>query len=311
MAQFQTRRIAYALGAEVRGLDLRQELDDATIAAVRQAWLEHQVLVFPGQEISREQLLAFAKRFGELEVVGKGSADPENQNVTLVTENPINGKPWHGYKGGQNWHSDKDFTNHPTTATFLSCRETPEAGGDTMFANTYTGYETLSPVLREIVDQLYAIHDYSLRASKQTAQDEATKKKLLDVQGALAAVSPPILHPVARVHDETKRRALFLGERVSRIAGLTDEESRPLLDFLNRHTVAYEFTYRHRWTVHDLVMWDNRCTLHIALTDYKLGVDRRFMMRCALRGDETGKYYTPEDDARAWVDSREKIPASV
>ena len=105
----------------------------------------------------------------------------------------------------------------------------------------------------------------------------------------------PAVHPAVKVHPETKRKSLFLGQRVRRFVGMTEEESRPLLDFLKQHAVAYEFTYRHRWNMNDLLMWDNRCTLHIALCDYIMQRDPRLMMRCAVTGPESGYSYTDDD----------------
>jgi taurine dioxygenase len=309
----QIRRIAYALGAEVTGVDLRQPLEDTTIATIRTAWLDHLLLLFPNQDLTKDELLAFARRFGELELVGQ--PDPKTPYITLVTEKPINGKPWNGVKGGQVWHTDKDFTTHPTVATFLNGKEIPDAGGDTMFANTYMAYEALSPAMKSVVERLSVIHDYALGVRSQPAPSDkrtpeqirrAVAEKLTTLRGLSAEkLAPadrggrpaPVVHPAVRIHPETNRKALYLGERARQVVGMTDDESRALLDFLKEHTVKYEFTYRHRWTVNDLIMWDNRSTLHIALSDYDLQRDPRLMFRCAVTGPESGYSYSADDGA--------------
>jgi taurine dioxygenase len=273
VTQLRVRRIAYALGAEVRGVDLKRALDDDAIAEIRQAWLEHLVLCFPGQDLSYHEVLAFARRFGEPGRVGKAIPLSDSPYITFVTEKPVNGRPWDGVKGGEVWHTDKSYTPHPSAGSFLHCKEIPEAGGDTMFANQYMAYETLSPTMREIIDRLSAIHDASLRL-----------RKFGDVKRPEDAPE----HPVVRVHDETGRKALYIGHFVRQIVGMTEEESRPLLDFLKEHAVRYEFTYRHRWTVNDLLMWDNRCMLHLALFDYDLQHDPRFMVKCEVLGPKSG-----------------------
>ena len=295
MPELKVRRLGYALGAEVTGIDLRKPLDDATVRAVRQAWLEHLLLCFPNQELAKKELLAFAGRFGEFEPASR-NVDPENANVILLTHKPVNGKPWDGYKNGHNWHSDHSYTTHPTSGTFITCKEIPEAGGDTMFANLYMAYESLSPAMKELVEELAAIHVLSLRDRSTPAgahqNDERNREETLQAEKARAGATPPTVQPVVRIHPETKRKALYLGEKVRRFVGMTEEESLPLLEFLNQQAVKYEFTYRHRWHVNDLIMWDNRCLLHIALCDYDMYHDARDMLRCAIVGEPSGYHYT-------------------
>ena len=301
MSELKIRRLAYALGAEVRGVDLAGPLDDSTVAEIRAAWLEHLLLCFPGQNLERDELFAFAKRFGEPQKGPKANMDPDNPFLTFLTEKPVQGKPWYGYKGGQNWHTDQSFTTQPTSGTFLSCKEIPPVGGDTMFANTYLAYETLSPAMRNVVERLSAIHDGTVLRPRYHGANVREQRTASEIEQSIkerAAAYPPTVQPVVRIHPETKRKALYLGDRgVSRFVGMTEDESSPLLTFLGRHAVRYEFTYRHRWTASDLVMWDNRCMLHIALSDYDLGRDARFMIRCAVAGEASGHHYTPQDDA--------------
>jgi taurine dioxygenase len=293
MPGLKIRRLGYALGAEVTGVDLTRSLDDATVSGIRAAWLEHLLLCFPGQDLTKEQFVAFVGRFGDDmdDNTGARTRDPDNHQIIFLTNKPVAGEPWDGYKAGQNWHSDKSYSDRPMTGTFLLARELPEVGGDTMFSNQYMAYESLSPTMRGILDGMSAVHDV------------ANVKNFDQRDPALVAAQrrnyPPIVHPVVKVHSETGRKALYIGERVGQFEGMTKEESTPLLDFLNQHAVAYEFTYRHRWSLNDLVMWDNRCLMHIAPSDYDLQRQPRHMWRCSLHSPRTGRFYDPETTTSA------------
>jgi taurine dioxygenase len=276
MAQLQVKKVGYALGAEASGVDLTLPLDQETIVEIRQAWLEHPVLYFRSQGLDADQLAAFTRQFGELDknetapLRGRGVIHP---NVLLNSNQPVNGKPWDGHKNGTYWHTDRSFTPIPAIGTFLLCKEAPEVGGDTLYANTYMAYETLSPAMKALIEPLYALHDSSRVKAAYGNRPEGNSP-------------PPVEHPLVRIHSETHRKALYVGERVYQIVGMTEEESAPLLDYLNRHAVTYEFTYRHRWKANDLLMWDNRCTLHNALSDYDQRNQPRTMYRCSLQGDD-------------------------
>ena len=178
------------------------------------------------------------------------------------------------------WHSDLSFTNRPTSLTFLFAKELPSVGGDTMFANLIMAHDALSPALRELLGPLEAVHDFTLGSTYLRASAEE--------QAELRRLNPPVAHRIVRAHPETGRKSLFLGDRMRTIVGMTEAESRPLIDFLNRHGARYEFLYRHRWTVGDLVVWDNRCTTHFAVGDHDPR-ELRSMLRCSLVGCETGR----------------------
>jgi taurine dioxygenase len=273
-------RIGFALGARVTGVDLSRRLDSGTVAALRAAWLEHQALVFPGQDLDARRFLDVARCFGELETIRAAGRDPELPNIGYITNLPGLGRdpaarPGGLFKNGEEWHSDENYTTRPTSATFLLAKQLPPVGGDTMFANQYLAYETLSPRLQQIVDELEVVQSIPKRSTPPDPDER------------------PAVHPMVRVHPETGRRALFLGARAEQIVGMTVEESAPLLDYLNRHAVRYEFCYRHRWTLGDLVMWDNRCLLHIALRDYDHDNEPRHLFRAACVGEESGRLYDP------------------
>lgn len=283
MSSLRVVRIGHAAGAEVTGLDLRRPLDDATFAEVRQAWLDHHVLCFPGQDISKQQLLAFADRFeGDLDDFShEKTSDPDDPRILFLSSKPQPGKKWDGYKQGVHWHSDRSYTDRPATGTFVLAREIPRVGGDTMFSNQYMAYETLSPKMQQIVEGLYAVHS---QANLKTSALKASPEVVAGYRG----LDRQAVQPVVKVHPATGRKVLYVGDRVRQFVGMTVEESRPIIDFLNRHAVQYEFMYRHRWRLHDLVMWDNRCLMHFAPLDYDPQTEPRFMWRCSLIGPKSG-----------------------
>ena len=279
-ATVKIRRLAYALGAEVTGIDLSKDLSSDTLLDIRKAWLAHQLLRFPDQKLSESELLTFVKSFAAQKPVR-----PDERITTLSRSDDSTAGRWDGYKDGHNWHSDKSFTANPTEATMLYCRSTPAVGGDTVFANMYTAFDSLSATMKGILEGLSAIHVRQLALRplyKMTNGVDNLREQIEATELSNAATSSTAIHPAVLIHGETNRKALFLGSRVRQFVGMTEEESRPLIDFLNRHAVSYEFTYRHSWSVNDLVMWDNRCLLHIALCDYDVEHDCRHMLRCVI-----------------------------
>jgi len=279
--------LGYALGAAITGLDLTHEISATDIAAVHAAWLKHLVLVFPNQAITPAQHMAFASRFGTLDrhdSQPRNYLDPKHAELLMITNRAIDGKPSDTRTTGRNWHTDLTFTLRPAKGALLLCREKPPVGGDTMWANLYLAYETLSPLMRGFVEQLEAIHDASL--IKNIEQRDPAKI------AELKAKNPPVIHPVVRTHPETGRKSLLVGQRIRRFVGMSDEESAAILHFLNEHAMAPEFVYRHRWSVNDLVLWDNRCTQHIALPDFDQSLPRH-MVRCSLKGEEVGRVLEP------------------
>lgn len=279
------RRLAHALGAEITGVDLRQPLDKAAEAEVRRAWLENLVIVFPGQELAPAQQIAFGRLFGELDDHKSVPfyRHPEHPEIYLITNRQIGGKPSETRDTGRAWHSDHSFTTRPTMATMLYCREIPPVGGTTMFANMYMAYDTLSDGLKSVLDKLEAVHSFAYYAAR------GLKGRDPQQIAHMNRINPPVAQPVVRVHPETGRKALYVSEMMtSRFAGMTREESAGLLQYLFRHSVQPEFTYRHHWKVDDLLMWDNRCTLHLAPADYTHDQPRH-MHRITVLGPPSGR----------------------
>jgi taurine dioxygenase len=267
--------LAYALGAEVAGLDLSRELDDLTVKELREAWLRHLVLVFRGQDLDDRQQIAFTSRFGEVERAPVKRAAARQGSPEIVD---IRGE----MNIGRNWHADGVYTLRPTTGSVLYCTAIPDAGGDTWFTSMYLAYETLSERLARVVGELEVVNDVlhsgtvaRLMSAEQLAQ---TRAEL-----------PPVVQPAVRVHPETGRRALAVSEGFScRFDGMTEKESQGLLQYLFAHSTRPEFTFRHKWRPGDVVMWDNRCTMHLAPADYDRA-QPRVMRRTTLAGEPRGR----------------------
>ena len=256
-------------------MNLADDLPDATIGAIRQALLDHLVIFFRDQDLPPERFLALARRFGtpiEYPFVKGIEGFPEIINVTKLEHETVN--------FGGVWHSDTTYLQEPPMATLLVAREVPETGGDTLFANQYLAYETLSEKLRGLLAGLKWRSSSSAKAdASRTREDRIRSDGSADARKLLAAE-----HPVVRTHPETGRKALYVNRaHTVGIAGMTEEESAPLLEFLFRHQIRPEFTCRFRWTRGSLAIWDNRCAQHYAVNDYH--GQRRVMQRITLAGD--------------------------
>ncbi|MDQ2647994.1 MAG: TauD/TfdA family dioxygenase [Actinomycetota bacterium] len=264
--------IAGRVGAELGGVDLA-DLTDDLVAQIRQAWLEHGVVFFRNQELTAEQFLAFARSIGELArypFVPGIDGHPDIIAVVKLPDEQVN--------FGGIWHSDTAYLDTPPMATMLLGREIPPSGGDTMFASQYAAYEALSPAMQELLDPLRAINSSALADVSKTREDRVREHD----GGELPLYEAT--HPVVRTHPETGRRALYVNvAHTARFDGMTEEESRPLLEFLFRHQVKPEFTCRFRWEVGSLALWDNRCVQHNPVNDYH--GHKRVMHRITLQGD--------------------------
>ena len=275
-------RLSHALGAEVRGVDLAKEVSAADFATIHRAFLDHSVLVFHGQNITRDQHIAFSRRFGELDDNDRSpDTDAKYPELTVITTRPkADGTPSESRYTGQLWHSDLSFSLNPAMGSLLRCVERPDVGGDTMFANMYAAYDALSDGMKKLLEGLEGIHTRARKFSVMSAERAAFLQR-----------QRPVAQPAVRVHPETGRKSIFVGEKVKQFVGLTAEESAPILEFLNKHCARPQFVYRHQWRKHDIVIWDNRCTLHLAVGDIDPNAIRH-MERTTLKGTPSG--YTVE-----------------
>jgi taurine dioxygenase len=272
--QLHVEPLAGAIGAVVTGVDLA-DLDDATLAELRAIWLEHLVVFFRDQELDADAFLGFARRWGEpvrYPFVKGFDTHPEIIEVAKLPDETVN--------FGGIWHSDTVYLEQPPMATMLLARELPPYGGDTMFASMYAAYDALSPALREVLDGLDAVNSSALADVSKTRED-----RIRD-HGAVEEEQQQFLatHPVVRTHPETGRKALYVNPaHTASFAGMTEEESRPLLQYLFEHATRPEFTCRFRWEVGSMALWDNRGAMHNPINDYH-GFTRR-MHRITLAGD--------------------------
>ena len=281
--QLKLRKLSHALGAEVCEVDVAGPMSEGAFGEIYQAFLNSGILLFRNQDITREQHIEFSRRFGELDRHDTLPRDrhPDHHEILLVTNEPKpDGSPSDSRYTGRQWHSDMSFTPVPSLGSLLRAVTIPEVGGDTVFANMYLAYETLSAGMKNLIADLHGIQLSGTRKinSEESGIPRAQEQKRLN---------PPIAQPVVRVHPETGRKALYLGDKVRRFDGLTEDESKPIIDYLNRHATRYEFTYRHQWRKDDIVVWDNRCTMHLALGDFD-ETQRRHMERTTVLGTPSG-----------------------
>ena len=267
------------LGAEVRGVDLRNLTNDS-FAALQQALLDRLVVVVRGQPLSDADLLAFGKRFGELEppgmsIIGKPYID-EYPDILVISNVVENGVPQGNLGAGEAiWHTDMSYREKPTTIAILHALEIPPNGGNTYFANQYLAYETLDPALKARLEGKMLVHDETYNSAGQMRKGF---KEVLDPREA-----PGARHPIFRTHPVTGRKALYLGRRRnSYIVGLPLDESEKLLDALWAHASQPQFVWGHEWQVGDTLIWDNQCLIH--RRDPFDPSARRMMHRVQLRG---------------------------
>ena len=268
----QTIPVSPALGVEIGGVDLSQSLGDDVIAEIRQAWLEYRVVFFRDQDITPEQHLAFARRFGDLVTypMVKGLDDyPEIAPVIKLEHQTVN--------FGGIWHSDTTYLPQPPMGAILVARELPPKGGDTLFANMVMAYEALPEAMKERLSGLIAFNT--------SAKDHVTKSRE-DCQKDMDDMPEPLSaeHPAVRTHPETELKSLYVnrGHTVG-FKGMAEDESAPLLEELFEHQTRGEFTCRFQWRPGSIAFWDNRSAQHNPINDYH--GHKRVMHRITLAGD--------------------------
>jgi taurine dioxygenase len=274
-SRLEIRPVAGALGAEIVGVDLARHLDDAVVAEIRHLWLDHLVIFFRDQTLPPQKLLAFARRLGEVVEYPfiKGiEGFPEITPVIKLEHEKVN--------FGGLWHSDTAYLDRPPMGTMLIAREVPPFGGDTLFANMYLAYETLSEGMKRMLNGLVAVNSSAKANVTRTREDRMRGDAKSDAKLEYVAE-----HPVVRTHPETRRKALYVNSgHTVRFKDMTEAESAPILNYLFEHVTRPEFTCRFRWQQGSLALWDNRCTQHNPVNDYH-GF-KRLMHRVTLAGDK-------------------------
>jgi taurine dioxygenase len=270
---FQVERLGVKLGAEIRGLDLKEPLPAKTLRALEAALIEHKVLIARDQHLTTAQHVALSRNFGELEVhpMRPQGEFPEILVLDNHKDNPV--------LSTDVWHSDTTFRKNPTKYTILRCQIMPKIGGDTLWADMEAAYEGLSDRFKTMIGGLRAVHDFqNFRVLfKNTEKDRAKLRKMEDM-------FPNPSHPVVRTHPVTGRKSIYVNPQFTlRIEGLDAVESRAILDVLFAQAQVPEYQFRLRWAPDTIVFWDNRSTQHYAANDYY--PERRRMERTAVIGD--------------------------
>jgi taurine dioxygenase len=282
VADITVTPLSSALGAEIGGIDLRDDLPQAVIDEIRRLWLEHIVLVFRGQEITQDQQLRFGARFGDLgarkragskfakTTVGTQQTEPHTLLVSNIKED---GNPIGAFGEGDMWfHIDSGYTERPYKFTILFGVELPSTGGDTLFSNGYKAYETLPDELKELLAGKKALHIHQYKRSEK-----------VDISDDISD-SPHWYHPVFITHPETGRKTLFVDRLMTAaLEGFEPGDSARILEQLFEHVESPELVYAHKWQLGDVVMWDNRCTPH-GRTWFPEN-ERRLLRRCTIEGE--------------------------
>ncbi|MGE0801242.1 MAG: TauD/TfdA dioxygenase family protein [Lautropia sp.] len=266
------------MGAEIAGADLSRPLAAAELQRYRVALNRHKVLVYRDQALTKAQLVAFSRQWGTLgEHIMPGAAAEDYEEINVMSNRGKDGRPTgrHPDPSAKRWHTDRSYMPRPALTTILYGEEVPKVGGDTLFADGAAAYEALPQAVKDRIDGLYAIHsvEYTRRTGGVAAATEDEIRK-----------APPVRHPLARLHPETRRKSIYCGCHAWRVEGLGDDEGRELLDYLIGFAVQDRFIYRHKWRRHDVLQWDNRCVFHAA-TDFDTATELRVMYRTVVEGE--------------------------
>jgi len=263
----EVRRLGAQIGAEVRGVDVKT-LDEPGFAAIYRAWLDHNVLVVPDQDLQIDDFLRYSRRFGAVHPhPSKMTRHPEHPEITLLGVNKFAADGTLDMaiyrRGAEGWHTDGAYDAEPFKATQLYALAVPSRGGDTFFASMYAAYDALPPRLRQRLEGRLGAFAYGGRRKAVALLNEEDRDW------------KPVFHPIIRVHSETGRKALYFDPgKILSIDGLDERESDALIEELTGYMIQPDGQYRHRWSRGDIVIWDNRCSYHRAAGDYPPEEDR-------------------------------------
>jgi taurine dioxygenase len=275
------RPLAGALGAEIEGVDLSRPLTDDAFAEVHRALVDFGMICLREQRLTHAQQVAFARRFGELDVhpIVKGTDEiPELVRVLKPAGESAS--------FGVGWHSDNSFFPEPSLGSVLYGVTIPPYGGDTLYASMERAYEALSEPMKSFLSPLVAVHSASRAYDPRVTGDQKYRGEApINYRYDEKAIQAEVQHPVIRTHPVSGRRSIFVNQMFTqRIVGLSESESRAVLAFLYEHCVKPEFTCRLRWTPNTVALWDNRSVQHYAIDDYR--AFERIMFRVTIRGDK-------------------------
>jgi taurine dioxygenase len=273
--QIRVELLSTLLGAEIGGVDLKEPLADSVFAEIRRAFGEYGVVFFRDQQLTPEQHLAFAERFGPIDINRFFATVPDYPMIAEVRKEPEQER-----NIGNGWHTDHSYDQIPALGSMLYARAVPKTGGDTLFGSMYAAYDALTDGLKATLEGLRGCH-----SSRHVfgAEGRARRGDLVGRIGNPELATQDAVHPVVIRHPETGRKALYVNPGFTlRFEGWTDDESRPLLEYLYHHATRPEFTCRFHWRQGSLALWDNRSTWHFALNDYH--GERRLLHRITIQG---------------------------
>jgi len=278
---FEVRPLTPGFGAEIIGIDLEQAASPEVFPLIHEAWLRYQVLVFPAIEVPPASQVAFAAKFGEVQVhvMNQYLDNADHPELYVLSNLDENGKPSgkHPDKGTLEWHIDASWNRRNGHSTFMYAERPPKHGGETHFANMYAAYEQLSDAWKDRIAHMRVFHNLDYSRNRRHGHEPMSAEQ--------KATIPPVAWPVVRTHPETGRRALFLGDHAEYVEGMDRDEGRALVDKMNRLFTPEQVVYRHRYRPGDFVFWDNRCVMHRA-TMYDTAKEVRVMRRCTVLVDE-------------------------
>jgi taurine dioxygenase len=276
---FTIRPLSPNLGAEIVGVDLARGVDENLFRSIYEAFLRYQVLLFGPLDLPPARQVEFARRFGEVQIHVMNQyhvdAHPELYRLSNLD---ADGNPSGKFpdKGTLVWHTDGSWQRVTGQATLLYAEVAAGEGGETHFCDMYGAWERLSPEWKKRIENLRAVHNLDFSRNRRHGEDPLTDKQRAEI--------PPVDHPVVRTHPETGRTCLFLGDHAEYIVGLPYDEGRAMIEELNALAIHPDLTYEHRWTPRQLIVWDNRCTLHRA-TEYDPATQGRVIRRCTVLGE--------------------------
>jgi len=277
---FAVRPLHAAFGAEILGISLEQAVSDAFFPAIHQAFLAYQLLLFRQVDLPPATQVAFARRFGEVQIHPMAQYRlPGHPEIYLLHNLDRYGNPngRHPDLGTLYWHSDGSWRERTGHATLMYAEICPEKGGETQFSDMYGAWAHLSPEWKTRLAGLKAIHNLDFSRTRRQGYEPLSPQQ--------KALVPPVAHPILRIHPETGRQCLFLGDHAESIEGMSYAEGRALIEEINELATLDHLVYAHRWTPGECIVWDNRCLMHRA-TSYDPAIERRKMRRCTTNGDK-------------------------
>ncbi len=276
------RPVAGRIGADIHGIDLSTPLSNAEATAIRDALNAHKVIFFPGQALTPEQQLTIGRLFGEPRDTPHVASMPGYPAIIEIVKEP---EETNVYNFGGDWHTDMTYLDEPAKGAVFYALEVPPAGGDTIWANMCAAYDSLSDGMKELLGGMRAVHSGARSygtSGKYTG--DVIPNKTMTVTPSEEADRGETVHPVVRTIPETGQKSLYINPNYTvRFEDMTEEESKPLLDYLVRHAQRDELCVRYRWSAGTVAVWDNRCTMHRALNDYD--GHRRVARRVTIGGD--------------------------